>query len=168
MQQPKSLKVAAVLAFAASLWCAPPLQAQEGSGGLAWSKDPTSHCEFVAPLSLTAGPTYWTGACPGNKASGPGMLRRRDGDRAGPAFYGEMRAGVPVIGVIDDEGYRVGRFKAGDIGGDAELDPQVRLDAFRAAAKAAREVSGRYAGQGNAASSRHYETIAKQLDMQIE
>jgi len=168
VQQPKSLKVAAVLAFAASLWSAPSPQAQEGSGSLSWSKDPTSHCEFVAPLSLTAGPTYWTGACPGNKASGPGMLRRRDGDRAGPAFYGEMRAGVPVIGVIDDEGYRVGRFKAGDIGGDAELDPQVRLDAFRAAAKAAREVSGRYAGQGNTASSRHYETIAKQLDMQIE
>lgn len=96
------------------------------------------------------------------------MLRRRDGDRAGPAFYGEMQAGVPIIGVIDNEGYRVGRFKDGDIGSDAELDPQVRLDAFRAAAKAAREVSGLYAKQGNATSSRYYETIAQQLDGQIE
>lgn len=168
MQQRKSFKVAFTLAVAASLWCAPPLQAQEPAGSLTWSKDPASHCEFVSPASLTSGPTYWTGACPDNKASGPGMLRRRDGDRAGPAFYGDMRAGVPVIGVIDDEGYRVGRFKDGDIGGDAELEPQVRLDAFRAAAKAAREVAGLYAKQGNAASSRHYETVAQQLDEQIE
>ncbi|MBW9054905.1 hypothetical protein [Rhizobium mesosinicum] len=43
-----------------------------------------------------------------------------------------------------------------------------RLDAFRAAAKAAREVAGLYAKQGNAASSRHYETVAQQLDEQIE
>jgi len=96
------------------------------------------------------------------------MLRRRDGDRVGPAFYGDMQAGMPVIGVIDDEGYRVGQFKNGDIGGDAELEPQVRLDAFRAATKAAREVAALYAKQGNAASSRHYETVAQQLDMQIE
>ncbi len=168
LQQRNSLKVVATLAVVASLWCAPPLQAQEPAGGLTWSKDPASHCEFVSPVSLTTGPTYWTGACLGNKASGSGMLRRRDGDRAGPAFYGEMQAGVPVIGVIDNEGYRVGGFKDGDIGGDAELEPQVRLDAFRAAAKAAREVAGLYAKQGNAASSRHYETIAQQLDMQIE
>ncbi len=96
------------------------------------------------------------------------MLRRRDGDRAGPAFYGDMQAGLPVIGVIDDEGYRVGKFEDGDIGGDAELDPQVRLDAFRAAAKAARDVAGLYARQGNVASSRHYESVAKLLDEQIE
>ncbi|MBB3656520.1 hypothetical protein FHX15_001748 [Rhizobium sp. BK650] len=136
---------ASALAVVTSLWCATPSQAQEPSGGPAWSKDPASHCQFVSPASLTAGPTYWTGACPDNKASGPGMLRRRDGDRAGPAFFGEMQAGVPVIGVIDDEGYRVGRFKNGDIGSDAELEPQVRLDAFRAAAKAARDVATLYA-----------------------
>jgi hypothetical protein len=168
LQQRKSLKVASAVAVAASLWCAPSLQAQEPTGGVTWSKDPASHCEFVSPVSLTTGPTYWTGACADNKASGPGMLRRRDGDRAGPAFYGDMQAGIPVIGVIDDEGYRVGQFKNGDIGGDAELEPQVRLDAFRAAAKAAREVAALYAKQGNAASSRHYETVAQQLDMQIE
>jgi len=168
LQQRKSLKIAPVLTAVASLWCASPLLAQDPAGGLAWSKDPASHCEFVSPVSLTAGPTYWTGACPDKKASGPGMLRRRDGDRAGPAFYGDMQAGLPVIGVIDDEGYRVGKFEDGDIGGDAELDPQVRLDAFRAAAKAARDVAGLYAKQGNAASSRHYESVAKQLDEQIE
>lgn len=133
-----------------------------------WSKDPVTRCEFVVPTSLTAGPTYWVGACPANKASGSGMLRRRDGNSPGPAFYGELRNGVPVIGVIDNEGYHVGRFQNGDIGGEAELEPQVRLDAFRAAVKAARDVSAHYAKQGNSASARHYDAVAQQLDMQIE
>lgn len=147
---------------------APSGHAQERSTGLTWSKDPTTHCEFVSPTSLTAGPTYWIGACPGNKASGLGMLRRRDGDRAGVAFYGEMKNGVPVIGVIDNEGFRVGRFHGNDIGGETELEPQVRLDAFEAAAKAARQVGAFYAKQGNKASAQHYESYAQQLDMQIE
>ncbi|MBW6422470.1 hypothetical protein KX729_13515 [Rhizobium sp. XQZ8] len=142
-------------------------QTQAQAGGQKWSKDPTSQCEFVSPVSLTAGPTYWVGECPANKATGFGMLRRRDGNQAGPAFYGEMRAGIPTIGVIDNEGYRVGHFKNGDIG-DAELEFQVRMDAFEAAVKAAREVSSRYAKQGNQASARLYEGVAKQLDEQIE
>ncbi len=152
----------------ASLWLTAPVQAQAPSDGLKWSSDPGSHCEFVSPSSLTTGPTYWIGACPGNKASGLGMLRRRDGNHPGPAFYGEMKAGLPVIGVIDDEGYRVGLFKNGDIGDHDELDPQVRLDAFRAAAKAAEEVGKHYTKQGNAASSRHYQAVAQQLEEQIE
>jgi hypothetical protein len=142
--------------------------AQDAAAGATWSRDPASHCEFVSPISLTVGPTYWTGACAGNKASGLGMLRRRDGNQAGPAFYGEMQNGVPVIGVIDNEGYRIGRISNGDIGGNAELEPQDRLDAFRAAANAARAVGAHYAKEGNTASSRHYEEIAQQLDMQIE
>ena len=164
LQHSKPLKAAVVawIAFASIA------HAQEPVNGLIWTGDPASHCEFVSPLSLTVGPTYWTGACPGNKASGLGMLRRRDGDRAGPAFYGQMRAGVPVIGVIDDEGYRVGAFSNGDIGGDTQQEPQVGLDAFRLAAEAAREVAGRYARDGNAASARHYEAVAKQLEDQVE
>ena len=168
MLYPRSFRAISAVAATLSLLWAPALLAQEASSGSNWSKDPTSRCEFISPISLTAGPTYWTGLCTANKASGLGMLRRRDGDRAGPAFYGEMKAGVPVIGVIDHDGYRVGRFNDGDIGGDANLEPQVRIDAFRAAAKAARAVGSQYAKQGNAASSRHYENIAQQLDMQVE
>ncbi|CVI57388.1 hypothetical protein CFBP4996_25155 [Agrobacterium leguminum] len=164
LQHSKPLKAAIVVWIA----CASGVHAQEPASGLVWSRDPASHCEFVSPVSLTAGPTYWIGACPGNRASGLGMLRRRDGDKAGPAFYGRMQAGVPVIGVIDDEGYRVGAFDNGDIGGDAQQEPQVRLDAFRLAAEAARVVAGRYARDGNAASARHYEAVAKQLEDQVE
>lgn len=164
LQHSKPLK-AAIVAWMVG---ASGAHAQEPASGLTWIRDPASHCEFVSPVSLTVGPTYWTGACPGNKASGLGMLRRRDGDKTGPAFYGRMQAGVPVIGVIDDEGYRVGAFSKGDIGSDAQQQPQVGLDAFRLAAEAAREVAGRYARDGNAASARHYEAVAKQLEDQVE
>lgn len=137
-------------------------------GGLAWAQDPTSKCRFVAPRSLTAGPTYWTGACPGGKASGLGMLRRRDGGTAGAAFYGELRNGVPVIGAINvDGGYVVGKFVGGDLV-QGDLEPQVRIDSFTVAAKAARAVSARFTAQKNAGSARYYAQIARQLDQQVE
>ena len=98
MRRPGSSRAAQVLALTIVIFSfSPSGHAQERSTGMMWSKDPTTRCEFVSPISLTAGPTYWVGACPGNKASGLGMLRRRDGDRAGAAFYGEMKNGVPVI-----------------------------------------------------------------------
>lgn len=145
-----------------------PAAGQSG-GGFAWSQDPATRCQFVAPASLTPGPTTWSGACPGGKASGLGMLRRRDGARAGFAFYGELREGVPRIGVVDfGGGYQAGMFENGDIGLAAEIAPQVRIDAFLAAARAARAVSARYSAEGNAASARHYEAVAKTLEQQIE
>jgi len=162
------MRRSSVLAAAASLLGVMAFEAQGQPAGQTWSKDPSTHCEFVSPVSLTDGPTYWVGECPGNKATGFGMLRRRDGDRAGPAFYGEMRAGIPTIGIIDNEGFRVGRFRNGDIGDNGELEFQERLDAFEAAVKGAREVSSRYAKQGNQASARLYEQTATQLEEQIE
>ncbi|NZD63664.1 hypothetical protein HX900_21595 [Rhizobium sp. WYCCWR 11290] len=145
-----------------------------GTGGAApadlhWSEDPGSHCEFIAPASLTSGPTFWIGACIDGKASGEGMLRRRDGDRAGPAFFGRMKDGIPEIGVIDlAEGYRAGSFSDGDIGGGAEPDQQKRIDAFRIAAEAARSISVKYAGENNAGSAHLYEELAKTLELQTD
>lgn len=135
--------------------------------GLSWSQDPTTKCRFVPPRSLPAGPTYWTGDCPGGKANGLGMLRRRDGAQAGAAFYGEMRDGVPVIGAIDNEGYVVGKFVDGDLVQD-DLEPQVAIDSFLVAAKAARAVSTRFHQQNNAGSARLYSNVAEQLETQIE
>ncbi|MGY5812287.1 hypothetical protein ACXHXG_31865 [Rhizobium sp. LEGMi198b] len=140
-----------------------------GSENWHWSQDPASHCKFVIPTSLTIGPTFWTGACVDGKASGAGMLRRRDGDRIGPAFFGQMRDGVPELGVVDlGDGYRAGKFSGDDIGDQTDLEPQVRIDAFRIAADAARRVSSKYAAEKNSASAKHYEAIAKTLDLQIE
>ena len=153
---------ASVEALASGPDAAPAAQA-----GLTWSQDPTTKCRFVAPRSLPAGPTYWTGDCPGGKANGLGMLRRRDGGQAGAAFYGEMRAGVPVIGTIDDDGYVVGKFADGDLVQDS-LEPQVAIDSFRVAAKAARAVSARFRAQNNAGSAQLYAKVAEQLEMQVE
>ncbi|RUM22328.1 hypothetical protein EFQ99_24970 [Rhizobium vallis] len=139
------------------------------AAGLQWSQDPGSHCKFVAPSSLTSGPTFWIGACVDGKASGEGMLRRRDGDMAGAAFFGRMKDGVPEIGVVDlGEGYKAGSFSDGDIGGQAESDPQDRIDAFRITAEAARLVGAKYAAEKNAGSARHYEELAKTLEQQTD
>lgn len=135
---------------------------------LAWSQDPGSKCRFVAPKSLTAGPTNWIGDCPGGKASGLGVLVRRDGGSATATFYGELRGGVPVIGAINvDGGYVVGKFTGDDLV-QGDLEPQVRIDSFTVAAKAARAVSARFQAQKNAASARFYADAAKQLDQQVE
>ncbi|ONG53582.1 hypothetical protein BKE38_11645 [Pseudoroseomonas deserti] len=151
-----------VSAFCLLALMAAPAAAQE----LAWSRDPATQCRFVAPRSLAGGPVFWTGACPAGQAEGPGMLRRRDGARPGDAFYGEMRGGVPRIGVVDTGGgYRVGAFRDGEIG-EGDLDWQQRLDAFDAAVRAAKAVSAAYRAQGNLASARHYEGVARQLAMQ--
>ncbi|NYJ13160.1 hypothetical protein GGI64_004241 [Rhizobium leguminosarum] len=157
------LPVVAAIALAAALYSHGP------AGAAQWSQDPSSHCKFVAPLSLTSGPTFWMGACVDGKASGEGMLRRRDGGQAGPAFFGRMKEGVPEIGVVDlAEGFRAGSFSGDDIGGQAEPDPQDRINAFRIAAEAARQVSAQYAAEKNAGSARHYEELAKTLEQQTD
>ncbi|MFS2110161.1 hypothetical protein ACCC88_10765 [Sphingomonas sp. Sphisp140] len=148
---------------------AAPVNASVAADGqLAWSQDPGSKCRFVAPKSLTAGPTNWIGECPGGKASGLGVLVRRDGGKATATFYGELREGVPVIGAINvDGGYVVGKFTGDDLV-QGDLEPQVRIDSFNVAAKAARAASARFQAQKNAASARFYADAAKQLDLQVE
>ncbi len=134
-----------------------------------WLEDPGSHCKFVAPASLSSGPTFWVGDCPDGKASGTGMLRRRDGDRVGVAFLGKMKNGIPEIGVVDlGDGYRAGKFESGDIGGQSDLDPQIRIDSFRVAAEAARLVSVKYKTEHKDASVQFYQTLAKTLEAQLE
>ncbi|WP_157098555.1 hypothetical protein [Novosphingobium rosa] len=156
---------------AACVGGAAALRAQAPAAALVWSHDPVSWCRFVAPLSLPAGPTYWTGDCPGGKASGLGMLRRRDGQTSGEAFYGEFRAGIPTMGVIDfasaranTGGFMVGRFVNGDVG-QGEVTFDERDHAFQIATLAAKAVSRRYKAQGNATSAAFYEKQAKVLDM---
>ncbi|WP_342196583.1 hypothetical protein [Rhizobium hainanense] len=97
------------------------------------------------------------------------MLRRRDGNHAGAAFFGQMKDGVPQIGLVDlDGGYRVGTFDRNDIGSKAELEPQVRTDAFRAAIEAAKLVSSKYKAENKDASAQLYETLAKAFEAQLD
>ncbi|MDP9606213.1 hypothetical protein ABL840_19025 [Variovorax sp. NFACC27] len=159
------LRAATVMALALSL---APMLAAGQDPDMRWSQDPATGCRFVAPASLGAAPTYWSGSCQSGKASGIGMLRTRVGANAGYAFYGELRDGMPVIGAVDLEGgFRVGRFVAGDIG-TRDTEWQERHDGFEAALRAARAVSAHYAGQKNTASARHYSAVAKKLETQLE
>jgi hypothetical protein len=159
------LRTAMAVAFVLS---SAPMLAIGQDNGMRWLQDPATGCHFVTPASLDAAPTYWTGACPAGKATGLGMLRTRVGTITGHAFYGELREGVPVIGAVDlDGGFRVGRFVAGDIG-TRDTEWQERHDGFETALRAARAVSAHYAGQKNAASARHYSTVAKKLENQLE
>lgn len=135
---------------------------------LHWSKDPSTQCSFVAPQALTDASKYWIGPCPDGKASGIGMIRARKGSEAGAAFYGEVKEGVPVIGVVDLNGaYQAGRFSGRDLG-QGDIVWQDTQDSFEAAVRAAHNVSEHYALANNKASADYYRTVAKQLKTQLD
>ncbi|WP_233236565.1 hypothetical protein [Bordetella sp. LUAb4] len=137
---------------------------------LKWSQDPTTHCKFVAPESLGDGPKYWTGPCSNitSIATGVGMIVARKSNQAGPAFYGEVRAGIPIIGVVDDgNGYRAGLFDGKEIGSAKEAERVDIDDSFEVAVTAAKRVSDNYKREGNTASAKHYLAVAKKLDEQL-
>ena len=138
-----------------------------------WSRDPASGCQFLPPRSLPSGPTYWIGACPDGKADGLGVLRRRDGAAAGEVFYGELKGGVPVVGVVDTArgnqgGLIAGRWKDGDRATREDSAWQDNADAFTAASKAAQAASALFKAQKNEASARYYVQQAKMLDKQMD
>jgi hypothetical protein len=144
--------------------------AVEPATALKWSTDPSTQCKFVAPESLGEGAKFWTGPCSTvtRVATGVGMIAARNGSKAGPAFFGEVRAGVPIIGVVDDgNGYRAGLFDGNEIGAAKEAERVDVDDSFEVAARAAKMVSAQYAKEKNAASAKHYQAVAKQLDSQL-
>ncbi|OWT73717.1 MULTISPECIES: hypothetical protein [unclassified Achromobacter] len=160
----------AVASTLASLLVSTSALAAGPDTGLKWSEDPTTHCKFVAPESLGDGPKYWTGSCSTitSIATGVGMILARNGNQAGPAFYGEVRAGIPIIGVVDEgNGYRAGLFDGKEVG----LKDSERVDiddSFEVAVVAAKRVSEDYKRQGNTASAKHYLAVAKTLDKQLD
>jgi hypothetical protein len=164
------LALRATVALASVLLSTTALAAGQ-SGDLKWSQDPTTQCKFVAPASLGDGPKFWTGTCSNvtQIATGVGMIVARTGKQAGPTFYGEVRAGVPVIGVVDDgNGYRAGLFDGKEIGNEKEAERTDIDDSFEVAVVAAKQVAENYDREKNAASAKHYRAIAKQLQTQLE
>ena len=101
------------------------------------------------------------------------MLRDRSAQGAGLPFFGELRDGVPVLGVIlGDGGYQSGTFFQGDIGGTPPewetREWQLRHDSLEVAVRAAQAVSAHYAREGNTASAQHYSDVARTLDSQLD
>lgn len=164
----KPALIIALLGLAFTAMAASPDTPDDG-----WLKDPASGCQFLAPRSLPSGPTYWIGACPSGKADGLGVLRRRDGAEAGEVFYGELKDGVPVLGVTDTArgnlgGLIAGRWKDGDLATGEDSVWQDNTDAFTAASKAAQAASAVFKAQNNEASARYYAQQAKMLDEQMD
>ncbi|MEN4921997.1 hypothetical protein ABE485_25245 [Achromobacter spanius] len=145
--------------------------AADASSNLKWSTDPSTQCRFVAPDSLGNGHKYWTGYCSTvtHVATGIGMIVARKDNQAGPAFFGEVRAGVPVIGVVDDgDGLRAGLFDGKEIGAAKEAEQVDIDDSFTVAVRAATMVSEHYAQQNNTGSAKHYQGVAQQFASQLE
>lgn len=95
------------------------------------------------------------------------MLRVRAAKGLGPAFFGTLNRGMPVLGAIDlPGGFLVGRYVNGDIEPANEISE--RDLAFTAAAQAADKVSRYYSVRRNAASTVFYSNKAAQLESQIE
>lgn len=124
--------------------------------------DKSSGCRLV-PLHDWAGASVqWIGPCAESVAHGLGALKRYENGRLEETFFGELKNGAPVVGVLDKgAGYEAGRVEAGVL--QDSSDRQENIVAFRIAAKAARAVSERFRKAGNAKSAAHYRAIEKQL-----
>ena len=137
------------------------------AGALACTVAARPPCAFEPPDGWDREATRWDGPCVGGRAQGSGVLKEYRGQEVRRLFFGEMKDGAPVLGVIDQpEGYVAGRFSEGrQIGSDARQD---YIRAFDAAAKAAQHVSTRFSQSGNEASARFYEGKAKALREQMD
>jgi hypothetical protein len=129
-------------------------------------KDRTTGCGFRQPPEWQPYTANWTGPCIGGVADGLGVLRVYNQSQAVTAFYGRMREGRMVTGVIDGaNGYLAGRFD------DSALvksdDRDTFIAAFRDASAAANAAGEVFQSQGNAASAKYYRDKAKQLEAQM-
>lgn len=124
--------------------------------------DKTSGCRLVPFRNWAGADVQWVGPCDKEVANGLGALKRYSGGALEETFYGELKNGAPIVGVVDKgPGYEAGRVEAGIL--QDSSDRQENVEAFKIATKAARAVSERFRKAGNAKSATHYRSIAKQL-----
>lgn len=141
--------LALLLALAGS-----PAQAQPGAG-----------CAFSAPDVLDRPSARWYGPCRSGTADGSGVLRSTGGGYR--AFYGIMKGGEPVLGVVEGPGgYRAGRFAGGKAVPSSER--QDFIEAFRAGAEAADALARSFRTERNAASAKFYADKANALRNQLD
>ncbi len=125
-------------------------------------------CNFTPPPEWSGATTIrWFGPCERGVASGAGVLRMYLNAKPGAAFYGRMRNGAPQFGVIESpEGFAAGTLVGGVV--QPTDNRQVMIDAFRAAASAARATSARFKAENNAGSAKFYADKARQLENQMD
>jgi hypothetical protein len=132
-----------------------------------WKTDKSTGCRFEVPATWAGYAVQWTGTCATGAADGSGVLRAfRDGKLL-ESYYGKLKEGVLVIGVVEsNEGYVAGRFSDGKPVKDD--DRRTYILAFREAAGAANWASEFYRQRGNTASARYYLAKAKSLNQQMD
>ncbi len=149
-----ALAIAIGLVASAAAVQPPPLRTDRASG-----------CRLMAPRAMPAGATAWIGACAAGLAQGPGVVRVTPArGRAPVLFYGLMRAGRPVRGVIDaGEDWMIGDFRDGERV-DVRDDPDAGIKQFRAAVLGAEVAARWFAAKGATASAAFYRAKAVQID----
>jgi hypothetical protein len=135
-------------------------------GGELPAEDKATGCRFEPPEDWNQLVVRWAGSCTDGIANGEGVLRAYRDGKVVQTFYGRMASGHLALGAIETEsGFIAGRFSKGRrLESD---DPQVFIDAFRAAGRAAEQASASFRRQGNAASAKFYADKAKLLRDQM-
>ncbi len=113
--------------------------------------------------------TRWIGSCGAGRAQGVGVLRHLTNGKPDKIFYGRLKDGQPVLGVIhlDEGAYIAGKFKAGKFD-DSDDGRAVVISALREAEKAANAVAARFEKEGNRESAKYYRARAKQWSQESQ
>lgn len=162
----------AALLLAAATAAAPAQPAAAPAAASAAASAPSNlvgpaRCRFAVPAGWDTRQVRWTGDCRDGLAQGLGTLRALQGNKVLRLFYGRLKDGQPVLGVVEtDGGFQAGRFENGQVVQDGERNTLIR--AFETASAAATEVAQRYQAGGNPASARYYRQKATQLAQQMD
>ena len=125
-------------------------------------------CRFAPPADLPAGKPVWIGPCADGKADGFGVVRVAD-TKGAKMFYGLVKAGIPVEGMMGDSTGNLSQIVTGfdaSLHFDKSLPAELQQDPkyWKEAAGAARWAAGYYQSLGNKASSSFYLRQAKVFD----
>lgn len=124
-------------------------------------------CSFEVPAQWSREATRWDGECSDGRAHGLGVLKEYRNGSVTKFFFGRLRGGQPVLGVIDQpEGFIAGTFRDGRAVPSEER--QATISAFTEAEQAAKSVSDRFRKAGNAASTEFYRNKARELREQMD
>ncbi|WP_414449042.1 hypothetical protein AB4851_07215 [Burkholderia sp. 22PA0099] len=121
-------------------------------------------CRAATPADFDAGPSRWQGPCPGGVADGLGVMRIGTAEPY-QFFLGEMKAGLPVRGLLKLSG---GWMTAShfDKALKAQSEPEGRdmYPIFQLGGHAAHATAKRFKAAGNARSAAYYERLAKTVE----
>lgn len=132
-----------------------------------WKTDKTTGCRFETPKTWEKYSAQWTGSCVAGVADGSGVLKGFCNGKVQELYYGKVKQGVLIIGVIEvDNGYIAGRFADGKPIQDGDRNTYIL--AFREAVAGANQASEFYKQRGNAATAKYYAEKAEKLDQQMD